>query len=288
MTVDSPPPDALIKDLLQLGVYCSGDRFETLYGGRTNRVWKLAGQHSDQVLKLYQSGFANPLFRNDARLEAECLRVFKSSGFVPQLRATGVCGAESWVLYDHAPGSPWRENPETVAHLLNRLHSSNVTIPVPEGCNGSDDLARHAEDILNLCEPDDRDVVMLRRPNRDVPPLSDRRLIHGDPVAGNILIAGKRATLIDWQCPAFGDPCEDLALFLSPAMQWLYRGQPLSQDEIKCFLDAYHDVDIVARYHELRHWFGWRMAAYCLWRSRNGAKDYETGLQLELDALSDL
>ena len=33
--------------------------------------------------------------------------------------------------------------------------------------------------------------------------------------------------LIDWQCPALGDPAEDIACFLSPAMQVIYGAGPL-------------------------------------------------------------
>ncbi len=104
-------------------------------------------------------------------------------------------------------------------------------------------------------------------------------------MAGNILVAGKSLTLIDWQCPAIGDPCEDIALFLSPAMQHLYRGSPLSPGEEVEFLGAYAQPATVSRYQALRPWYGWRMAAYCLWRVENGSTDYEEALQLELGIL---
>ncbi|WP_254446633.1 aminoglycoside phosphotransferase family protein [Ruegeria sp. HKCCD8929] len=261
------------------------DRFETLYGGRTNRVWRLLGTECDRVLKLYQTGFRNPLFRNDARLEAACLRAFEGTGFAPRLRAAGQIGAESWVLYDHAPGTPWRKNPETAARVLRQVHAHPTRVEAPKGCDGSDDLARHGARIACLCDPDDRHALDALRPDVVIPPAQELCLIHGDPVAGNILVANGKATLIDWQCPALGDPCEDLALFLSPAMQRLYRGNPLTQAEIGRFLAAYGATEVVDRYHALRPWYAWRMAAYCLWRSRNGASDYASGFELELETL---
>ncbi|KUJ77908.1 aminoglycoside phosphotransferase [Ruegeria marisrubri] len=245
----------------------------------------MLGSKSDRVLKLYRTGFNNPLFRNDADLETACLRAFEGAGFSPRLRASGRMLEASWVLYDHAPGSPWRVDPEPVAAVLRALHTHPARIPAPNGCNGSADLAAHGDRILSLCTSPDRATLAELRPSSDVAPLAHRCLIHGDPVAGNVLISGSQTTLIDWQCPALGDPSEDLALFLSPAMQQLYRGSPLSMEEQERFLAAYGDAAITARYRALKPWFAWRMAAYCLWRSENGAPDYSAGYELELETL---
>ncbi len=92
---------------------------------------------------------------------------------------------------------------------------------------------------------------------------------------------GDRALLIDWQCPATGDPAEDIALFLSPAMQWLYRGAPLSADETQAFLSAYGHPATVARYQTLAPLLHWRIAAHCAWRAKRGDRDYEQALRLE-------
>ncbi|WP_170336973.1 aminoglycoside phosphotransferase family protein [Ruegeria arenilitoris] len=256
-----------------------------MYGGRTNRVWKVVGGDGDKVLKLYNSELRNPLFRNDAELEAQCLHALDSTGFVPRLRAAGVFGPDRWVFYDHAPGTPWNRQAENVGKLLKNLHSLRVDIDAPQGCNGSEDLADHGERILAGCQS--KRVAQLRqlRPRKHVIPLTQRQLIHGDPVAGNILVSPTGLTLIDWQCPALGDPCEDLAMFLSPAMQQLYRGQPLSASETAEFLSGYDQSDVTARYEALRPWYAWRMAAYCLWRAETGAVDYNAGYELEIAAL---
>ena len=102
---------------------------------------------------------------------------------------------------------------------------------------------------------------------------------------GNIITGPQGITLIDWQCPALGDPAEDLAAFLSPAMQWLYRGQTLTPDQEQVFLSAYPNPETTARYRALKPLFHWRMAAHCLWKSERGAQDYATALRLELQAL---
>ncbi len=237
------------------------------------------------MLKLYRSNFQNPLFQNNADLEATCLEAFSTAGFTPRLRASGRTNNDRWVLYDHAPGAPWQENPEPVARLLRRLHSSPIHLKAPLGCNGSKDLDAHARQILTLCKSRQRADLERLRPDTHVEPLPQRCIIHGDPVAGNILVSGSRLTLIDWQCPALADPCEDVALFLSPSMQWLYRGTILSAEEENRFLSAYDDPEITHRYGNLRRWYAWRMAAYCLWRSENGAPDYATGCALETETL---
>ncbi|SDX46457.1 Thiamine kinase [Ruegeria halocynthiae] len=260
-------------------------RFEVQYGGRTNRVWKVLSGKNDSVLKLYCTGFHNPLFRNDARLEANCLRALGSFGFVPNLRAAGSFGNDSWVYYDHAPGAPWRDDVDGVALLLRKLHQIPVSLNLPNGCNGSDDLDQHAQRILSTCRSGEKASLLAMRPQGHIPPIGDLCLIHGDPVAGNILQSAAGLTLIDWQCPALGDPCEDLAMFLSPAMQQLYRGAPLSEAEVTQFLAAYGQPEITERYRVLRPWLAWRMAAYCLWRIETGAPDYAPAYELEIAAM---
>ena len=84
-----------------------------------------------------------------------------------------------------------------------------------------------------------------------------------------------------------GDPCEDLAILLSPAMQHVYRGTPLSADERDALFDGYADTEIIDRYQTLAPLFHWRMAAYCLWRVKRGAPEYAEGFELERVALTD-
>ncbi|MEI6801465.1 MAG: phosphotransferase, partial [Pseudomonadota bacterium] len=84
---------------------------------------------------------------------------------------------------------------------------------------------------------------------------------------------------IDWQCPGLGDPAEDLATFLSPAMQWLYTGRTLGPDQRSRFLHAYPDQATVARFQALEPLFTWRIAAHCRYRAAKGDADYAQALQ---------
>lgn len=285
MSSDHRPPADLEALLLKKGLISSEDVFEPLYGGRTNKVWKLSGETDDCVLKVYRTGFHNPLFRNDPKLEAICLQKLAGTKLAPRLRAAGETEEINWVLYDHAPGQPWTANPILVAQLLRRLHRHETDIAAPTGSNGSADLKLQGQKILNSCTGPEKEELQQLTPFNDVGPLRRLFLIHGDPVPGNILVDDERALLIDWQCPVMGDPAEDLAIFLSPAMQWLYRGNTLTEEEETAFLTAYRNPEVVERYTRLRPWFHWRMAAYCLWRTQLGTDDYVEGWQLEKQAL---
>lgn len=74
-------------------------------------------------------------------------------------------------------------------------------------------------------------------------------------------------------------------MFLSPAMQSVYRGQPLTEAEIGDFFAAYGAPEVAGRYARLAPWYHWRMAAYCQWQSENGRPDYGPARDLEVAAL---
>jgi thiamine kinase len=254
-----------------------------LQGGRSNRVWHCG----DLVIKLYLPAGHTPLFANDPALEASALASLAGTGMVPVLRSSGLFEGQSWLAYGHITGAPWQRDTAHVAQLLGRLHDQPAFSGVPRGVNGSAALERQTRAILAKCRQQTADVAQVTalRPFGQVPPLQQLALIHGDPVPGNLLAHDGTLTLIDWQCPQLGDPSEDLALFLSPAMQYLYRGAPLSKPEEEGFLAAYPDPHMVGRYLALKPWFHWRMAAYCLWRSQRGEPRDQVALSLECAAL---
>ncbi len=234
-------------------------------------------------MKLYETARSNPLFANDPALERESLIAMAGTGMVPHVADHGVFEGRAWLAYAHITGTPWTEDAAHVAQLLGRLHDQPAWPGLRRGSNGSADLAAQAEDILSRCL--ERAALAALKPSGQVPPLKRRQVIHGDPVPGNLLAHDGTLTLIDWQCPALGDPAEDLNLFLSPAMQFLYRGAVLSRAEEDAFLAAYPDPRVVGRTLALKPWFHWRMAAYCLWKAEAGGEKDREAMQLELAAL---
>lgn len=205
---------------------------------------------------------------------------------VPHLIDAGVFDGRQWLAYVHITGTIWQSGSAHVAQLLGRLHDQLGFFGLPLGCNGSAELAAQTLAILALCN--DTKHLQNLAPEGQVAALATPMLIHGDPVPGNLLVHDGTLTLIDWQCPQLGDPAEDLALFLSPAMQLLYRGSPLSQEEEVIFIAAYPDRRIVARLQALKPWFHWRMAAYCQWKAEQGGSHDRDAMELELAALQSI
>ena len=193
---------------------------------------------------------------------------------------------DQWIVYAHVPGATWRKDPGLVARTLADLHQIPPPAGLPRGRNGSHDLTQQTRRMLADCRSADAARLRELQPAGTVAQTGQVRLVHGDPVPGNVVVHAGRAVLIDWQSPCLGDPCEDLAIFLSPAMQSVYRKAPLSAGEVSAFLRAYGDTHTVRRYLALRPWFHWRMAAYCLWQEEQGCADYREGLRLELEALA--
>ncbi|WP_282078174.1 phosphotransferase [Epibacterium ulvae] len=247
-------------DLLNCGV-------ERLTGGRSNELWRLG----EIVVKLYNIGHQNPLFANEPNHEASILQELSGRKIAPDFLAKGIYDERPWIVYRHVSGSRWARDVGQVAQLLSAVHQ--LTGSVPNGVNGSQALLCQTETILRCCAG--KSALWRERPNHSVAPLNTVSLIHGDPVPGNFVCGDHGLRLIDWQCPKMGDPSEDIALFLSPAMQFLYRGAPLTAAEEQEFLETYPDHQIIARYLDIKPWYHWRMAAYCEWRGDLEARDLE-------------
>lgn len=285
-TISTHPPTSLLRDLSNAGYITEADRFEFLQGGRTNQVWQFGDSSQNKVLKLYRPVGTNPLFDNDPRLEVICLKALSETGLSPRLLNHGKHQLGRWIIYEHVNGLAWGRDPAPVARLLARVHTQTLPNGLQRGPNGSAEIERQTLGILERCQSDNRVRVSAMMPKWSVPPMDHPCLIHGDPVPGNIVLTDQAPVLIDWQCPTNGDPVEDIALFLSPAMQKLYRGAPLTQSETQVFLDAYPNPNIIKRYHYLKAWYHWRMTAYCLWKMNQGERDYADGFSLEYDSLS--
>ena len=279
------PADAAAKQvqahLAQAGLIPAQARLWPLSGGQTNRLWRVETATGDLVVKLYATTPGNPLFTNDPAAEAALLRHLEGTGLAPRLHAALDTPSGPVLLYAHVGGTPWRDDPLPVARALARLHPLPPPPSLAAAPDGSAALTRQTRAILDLCDPAAARPLRRLEPAGSVPPSGEAALLHGDPVPGNLIRTPGHLVLIDWQCPAAGDPVHDLSLFLSPAMQQVYRGRPLSPADETRFLTAYGDDAAVERYHALAAWFHWRMAAYCLWRTGCGAADYRPALALE-------
>lgn len=260
-------PTDLRTALLRLDPALAQAGWTALAGGRTNRLWRV-GSFS---VKLFDSAASSPLFPNDAKAEAKALDLFGPLGFAPRLRAAGA----DWLIYDHIDGAVWAGDPAPVARVLHRLHGTQI----PKGSfrNAANGSAAVLADAGQIYPMSGGPVDPALGPVPAVP-------IHADAVSGNVLQSASGPVLIDWQCPAMGDPVEDLCTFISPAMSWLYCGTPCSADRAEAFLAAYPDAAVVARARVMLPVYRWRIAAHCAWKAARGDADYAQALKLELAA----
>jgi Ser/Thr protein kinase RdoA (MazF antagonist) len=288
--------------LVRIGL-ATGDqafRLEALTGGYRNRVYRLQrdGEH-DAVVKVFTDAPENPMFPTLPDHEAAALALLSGRGIAPEPITTTVDPMLGHVLvYAMVEGKPWSSGAQAVGRLLRRVHDVRVTVSgfsfrrllvVP------DDIAAHA--IAMLAEVDDRtaarvtNVINAARQWVSSDPQA-LCLVHTDPGPGNVIVDADEMRLIDWQCPGLGDPVEDLAAFVSPAIQILYEHEPLRHDEVADLLQGYASDRIVERFLTNSALFRARTAAYCASRAVSlAAADppvadrYRRALGAELDEL---
>ncbi len=280
-------PHSLFLTLIKQGVICNFQDVSELSGGRTNRVWRFREGDRLCVLKLFAPEGASSLFPNDPRAEHLILKALNHTGLAPDIRAAGSLTHGRWILYAYLPGQSWDHDAGLVGVALRKVHALPGLSGLRLAPNGSADVMSQTLTILGACRGAMATALRDMQPPDPSVSQTPPRVIHGDPVPANILISGSSATFIDWQCPALGDPCDDLAIFLSPAMQHIYRGKPLSPSEYDAFFASYDDADMQNRYQTLAPLFHWRMAAHCLWKAERGADDYAKAFSLEHAALLD-
>jgi aminoglycoside phosphotransferase (APT) family kinase protein len=272
---DGNLPAPIRAALAEAGL-ATGGTWTPLRGGRTNRLWRSA--EAGLVCKLY-SGAASPLFPNDPEAEALALRALAGRQIAPALVARARTAEGAVLVYRHEDGTAGAAEVEEVARLLRRLHG----MAAPGGLPAKDDPLAQGDAMLRGL-PEAAALAALRPApvaTTPTPPV----FLHGDPVPANIIRTPDGPRLIDWQCPARGEASEDLAIFLSPAMQQLYGNGPLSQSDEARFLAAYGDPLVVRRYRDLAPAYHWRMAAHCLWKAGQGAPEYAAAAELELARL---
>jgi len=251
-------------------------------GGRSNHVWRLRGEE-DLICKLYLDGSKNPLYANSPQEEFDCLTALKGAHCAPEAKELIETEFGTVLLYHYINGETWNQNAAAVADLLAIVHNSSP----PQGLRELSGTFEHVADqgfgLLNKTNSGFTDEFRKKCPNIEIGPFKPV-LIHTDVVPGNIVNGKDGLRLIDWQCPALGDPVVDVAMFLSPAMHLIYGAAPLPDFERVAFLDAL-PTELQQRYEAIGLLYHWRMAAYCLWRADQGQEGYLDAAMLEIALL---
>lgn len=279
-----PPPARLRARLAEAGLGPADPAdFAPLPGGLTNRVWRWRRATGDVAVKLVRPEAATPLFPNEVSLEHAALRALAGTGLAPAPVAL-LPGAEPVLVTGFAGTGPG--DPGTAGRLLARLHGLAPPAFLPHRTGGAPAILAAGEALLAGL-PGAAALRALRPAAADLPE-APPAFLHGDPVPANLVAGPGGPVLVDWQCPAAGDPVEDLACFLSPAMQIAYGSGPLPPAAQAAFLAAYAQPRVADRLARLRPALHWRMACYCLWLVAHRparAAAARAGLAAELAAL---
>ena len=259
-----------IAFLRAVGLHPGGDlRAKPLSGGYLNAVFRLRGDGLDWVVKRFAVDQPPSLYPNLPGAEHLALQRLSPLHAAPRPVAF-FPGDAPVLVYEFFTGEEWAGDLAAVAALLRRIRRADISgfrdVPMQPR-----DILDQAEIFVAHCSAEFQDRLRAVRPAPVTVPEVARSVIHTDLGPGNLIAGAEGLIAIDWQCPAAGDPVEDLVAFLSPAFQILYGKTPLSVAEEQSLLAEYGDDAVVARLAILRQFYDWRMAAYCAMRSEQYA-----------------
>ena len=246
--------------LCRQGLADNRTELRTLKGGYLNTVWRVDTPDRRLVAKEFAEPMTGTLFPNLPGDEAEALRRLTGLDVAPDL--VGFWPDASRLVYDFVEGDMWDGDMASVARLLLRKEAADPTgfrtvpLTIPDIIAEGDVLFDRCTSLPDASLP----------PVADVPPPQKLSLIHTD-IGVNLVGKGSNLRLIDWQCPAIGDICEDIYSFLSPAFQILGMRVPLTNAQVRDFWDTLTRPDLKERYALLRPAYAWRFAGYCAWRA---------------------
>jgi len=278
---------------------------ELLTGGFWNRVYRLRSKEDtsmDWVVKQFVQVPVNPMFPILPKAEYAALQFLEEEGCAPTpIAFITDSSVGSLLVYAYVQGTSWNGDLEAAATVLARVHripidafATNAFRKLP---TESPELLEHADEMLQRHLSALSESVRELRPEvsmHSVHPNQRDVLVHTDCGPGNMVSSPHGLRLIDWQCPGIGDGLQDVATFLSPAMQVLYGYPVLTSSQERQFLDAYVSAlcssgsdaqETQARFHMVRSSHHFRFAAYCAMRAQDTAGSDQKTSRLYSDAL---
>ncbi|MDB4078056.1 phosphotransferase [Amylibacter sp.] len=282
MNVDSQIKNKLQNYLLLQGVISSQTVWYAQTGGRTNKVWRLDGE-KDLICKLYLETKSNPLFNNIPEAEYRCLLELDGSNIAPKPYKYLKTPFGGVLMYYYIKGETWSQDVDTVSELLIRIRNHKYPKELRVLSGLPSDIKQTGLEIINKLNSYHKNKLINICPDvstSDIEPV----LLHTDVVPGNLILGDNGLRLIDWQCPAIGDPIVDIMMFLSPGMHKIYGSGKLSMKNHETFLMNL-TPKLRSRYNILGPLYHWRLAAYCFWKAEQGFIEYENAALAEVDLL---
>ena len=282
MNFDNKIKNQLQNYLLMQGVLSNQTVWHAQTGGRTNKVWRLIGE-KDLICKLYlETKLTHSL------ITLQKLSINVCFGLMVQvLRQSPINILKTpfgeVLLYNYIKGHTWSHDVETVSELLTRIRKHKYPKGLRILSNLPSDIKQTGFEIINRLNDYHKNQLMNICPDvsiSDIEPV----LLHTDVVPGNLILGDEGLRLIDWQCPAIGDPIVDIMMFLSPGMHEIYGSGKLSMKDHETFLMNL-TPKLRSRYNILGPLYHWRLAAYCFWKAEQGFIEYEKAALAEIDLL---
>jgi len=282
MNFDNNIKSQLQNYLINQGILSKQTTWHAQTGGQTNKVWRLKGE-KDLICKLYLEANTNPLFNNTPEAEYRCLLWLNGSGIAPKPYKYLKTPFGKVLLYNYIKGHIWFHDVEAVSELLTRIRKHKYPSGLRVLSNKPTDIKQTGLEIINKLNCYHKNKLNKICPDisiSDIEPV----LLHTDVVPGNLILSDNGLRLIDWQCPAIGDPIVDIMMFLSPAMHEIYGSGKLSMKDHQVFLMNLKPK-LRSRYNKLGPLYHWRLSAYCFWKAEQGFVEYENAALAEIDLL---
>jgi thiamine kinase-like enzyme len=272
----------LKKYLFLQGLITVNTEWNLQSGGRTNIVWRLTGE-KDLICKLYLETKNNPLFNNSPEAEYASLLCLDGSNIAPKPYKYLKTPFGEILLYNYIKGQTWSHDVDAVSELLSRTRKHKPPKGLRILSNFPSDIKQNGFEIINKLNNYHKNKLIKICPDvsiSDIEPV----LLHTDVVPGNLILGDNGLRLIDWQCPAIGDPIVDIVMFLSPGMHEIYGSGKLSMKDHEAFLMSLTS-ELRNRYNTIGTLYHWRLAAYCFWKAEQGFIEYENAALAEIDLL---
>jgi thiamine kinase len=270
----------IIQTLVNQGLLTDSHhaKITKLTGGYHNFVYRLRHKDGvDWVIKQYATQSNVPLFPALPDHESGALKALDGSGVTPKfIGFLPKADNGAILIYEFVKGEQWQDDTASVARMLAQIHKTNVhqaktDQPFRLLPNKPNELTQQTQSILDRMQDSTEagqrlDQYMV---SSDWSDTVERCIIHTDCGPGNIVVGHQGPVLIDWQCPGMGDPIEDLINFSSPSMQILYGLEPLSDEQLSKFLEAYNNPGALARIKSIGDFYRTRFIAYCFYREES-------------------
>jgi aminoglycoside phosphotransferase (APT) family kinase protein len=270
-------------------------RIDRLTGGYLNQVFRVRGKEGgddiDWVIKAFMPETELALFPNLPEDERKATYLASTIGRAPVPVSYFETEDGPVLVYEYCEGEIWREGVGEVGRLLRDLRTLETTeygfreVPIQPA-----EILAEGDAFLPKIRSETRWDLAQARPAPIAVDTVPRCFLHTDIGPGNIIVAKDtgRLVVIDWQCPAVGDPVQDVIAFLSPAFQILYGRRPVTPNQEAEFFEAYDDPELKQRYDMMLPYYDWRMAGYCATRKVKYASTRPAAAQRYAEALDAL